>query len=207
MTQRRILIAASYGIAAEAWIERKLREFIPKDCVVIEVGKNKHLTNALLAAGIQSQPWTKTEKLRHSELRAALGDADHLILFWDGRMFTDLLFEARLQNIPTKVFPVLVTQVVNKDRGDDFDAYIGRGTPWGNPFHVGRQEGQFERGVAIEKYKEHFEKNILSDKSMRRGLLGLRGMRIACHCKPLACHGDVIANYLNSMDPDDLGSI
>lgn len=207
MTERRILVAASPGIEAESWLERKLRESIPEGGVVTEIGKNKHLSTALAAIGVPSKPWTKTTTLRKSEIRNALDDTDHLLLFWDGRLFTDLLFEARLRNIPTKVFPIQVTKVVNKDRDNDFDAYIGRGTPWGNPFHVGKQEGQFDRGEAIEKYKEHFEKNILGDESKRRGLFGLRGMRIACHCKPLACHGDVIAEYLNALDPDDLDPV
>lgn len=206
MTGRRILVAASAGIATESWLQRKLRESIPEGSIVTEIGRNKHLSNALAAIGVTSVPWLKTSSLRKSEIRNALDATDHLLLFWDGRSLTDLLFEARLRNIPTKVFPILVTEVVNKERNNDFDAYVGRGTPWGNPFHVGKQEGQFDRDVAIEKYKEHFEKNILGDESMRRGLLGLRGMRIACHCKPLACHGDVIAEYLNALDPDDFNA-
>lgn len=28
----------------------------------------------------------------------------------------------------------------------------------------------------------------------------IRGKVIACHCKPAACHGDVLATYLNSQD-------
>ncbi|ASF45912.1 DUF4326 domain-containing protein [Methylovulum psychrotolerans] len=33
-----------------------------------------------------------------------------------------------------------------------------------------------------------------------RELLQLRGKVLGCHCKPAACHGDVLANYLNSLD-------
>lgn len=172
--------------------------------VVVEIGRNKYLSTALAEIGVASEPWAGAEAPRRSEIRKVIDKADHLLLFWDGRSFTNLLFEARLRNIPTKVFPIQVTEVVNKERTDEFDAYIGRGTPWGNPFHVGKQEGQFERDEAIERYKEHFEKNILGDEGMRKGLLGLRGLRIACSCKPLACHGDVIARYLNALDPDDL---
>lgn len=206
MTERRILVAASVGITAESWLKRKLRESIPEGSIVSEIGKSKHLSDALSAIGVQSKSWPKATPLRNSEIRGALNDVDHLLLFWDGRSLTDLLFEARLRNIPTKVHTIQVTEVVNRERDDDFDAYIGRGTLWGNPFQVGQLEGQFERSEAIEKYKAHFEKNILGDESMRRGLFGLRGMRIACHCKPFACHGDVIAGYLNALDPDDLDS-
>ncbi len=203
MKEGRILVAASPGIAAESWIERRLRDSIPEGYGVKEIGRNQHLSKALMAVGVASDPWTSIVPVRKSEMRKALNESTHLLLFWDGRTFTDLLFEARLRNIPTKVHPFQVTEVVNKERESDFDAYIGRGTPWGNPFHVGKQEGQFERDEAIERYREHFERNILGDEGMRRGLFGLRGMRIACHCKPLACHGDVIAGYLNALDPDE----
>lgn len=205
MNKKRILVAASAGIAAEGWLQRKLRESIPSvNFKLSEIGKNKHLSNALAAIDVPTTPWATTTTLRKSEIRKALDNCDHLLLFWDGRTMTELLFEARLRGIPTKVHTIEVTEVVNRDRGDDFDAYIGRGSLWGNPFHVGKQEGQFDRDEAIEKYKTYFETNILSDASMRKGIFGLRGMRIACYCKPLACHGDVIADYLNALDPDEV---
>jgi hypothetical protein len=207
MSDHRILVAASEGIMTETWLTRKLRESLPESSATITAfGKNKYLANALLTinASAVAPPITSVRK---SDIRKALSDTDHLLLFWDGRTLSDLLFEARLRGVPTKVHAIEVTEVVNRDRGDNFDAYIGRGTIWGNPFVVGGKEGQFDREEAIEKYKKHFEENILADESKQRGLLGLRGMRIACHCKPLACHGDVIANYLNSLDPDDIAPL
>jgi hypothetical protein len=106
-----------------------------------------------------------------------------------------------LRGIPTKLIPVEVTTVVNRDRGDEFDIYVGRGTPWGNPYPVGTQDGQYSREEAIALYEIHFRDNILTNPSLQRGLNGLRGCRIACHCKPLACHGDIIADYLNKLPP------
>lgn len=205
MSGQRILVAASDGIAAESWLKRKLEESIPASNVqVIGIGRNKYLSVALEALNIEATYIQTDALLRKSDVRKALDACDHLLLFWDGRTLNDLLFEARLRGMPTKVHAIQVTAVVNRDRGDSFDAYIGRGTLWGNPFVVGGQEGQFDRDEAIEKYKAHFESNILGDESKRRGILGLRGMRIACHCKPLACHGDVIASYLNGLDPDNI---
>ena len=205
MSTARILVAASTGIAAETWLQRKLQEAIPESNVALTmIGRNRFLSNTLQTIDANFTPWPTATALRRSEIRKALNSCDYLLLFWDGRTLTELLFEARLRGIPTKVHTIEVTEVVNKDSNEDFDAYIGRGTLWGNPFHVGNQEGQFARDEAIKKYKTHFETNILGDESMRRGLFGLRGMRIACHCKPLACHGDIIAGYLNSFDPDDL---
>lgn len=209
MSEKRILVAASSGIAAAGWLRRKLAEAItePREVKIAELGKNKHLSDALREISADFSPWLTSTPIRKSEIRKALDNTDYLLLFWDGRTLTELLFEARLRNIPMKVHSIEVTEIVNKERTDDYDAYIGRGTPWGNPYHVGKQEGQFERDEAIEKYRSHFEENILGDESKRRGLFGLRGMRLACHCKPLACHGDVIAGYLNSLDPDEIGAI
>lgn len=202
MSALRILVAASPGIASFEWLERKLLESIPDGCEVNVIGDSEHLRYALERLELKTRPLLKANPATRSNIRKALADTDHVLLFWDGRSMTELLFEARLQGVPIKAYPFETAQIVNKEKTNDFDAYIGRGTPWGNPFQVGTQEGQFDRSEAIEKFKTHFEKNILGDPSLRNGLLGLRGMRLACHCKPLACHGDVIAAYLNSQDPE-----
>lgn len=205
MTKKHVLIAAAPGIAASSWLRKKIEEAIPRpsEILISVYGRNWALLNELNHMNAEFNHIQANEKIRKSVVRKILDDVDYLLLFWDGRHLTEILFEARLRNIPTKVNSIEVTEIVNKERTEDYDAYIGRGTPWGNPFHVGKQEGQFDRDEAIERYKEHFKDNILHDPSKKRGLFGLRGMRLACHCKPLNCHGDVIAGYLNSLDPDE----
>lgn len=203
MSGRRILVAASNGISSLSWLGRLLRESIPPDGRIHDFQGNHHLSLALDQLGVVvDRP--ASSATRRSDIRRALDGADHLLLFWDGRTLTQLLFEARLRELPTKVHVFPTTEVVNKDRGDEFDVYIGRGTLWGNPYVVGTQEGQFDRDAAVTLYRDHFENSVLADDGLRRGLLGLRGKRIACHCKPLSCHGDVIAGYLNSLDPDEV---
>jgi hypothetical protein len=100
--------------------------------------------------------------------------------------------------VPTKVIPVEVTCVVNKTTTNDYDIYIGRGSLWGNPFAIGHGEGP-DRDEVIKKYKDYFDQKLIDDSSFRRGVLGLRGLRLACYCKPQACHGDVIAAYLDKL--------
>lgn len=203
MAMIRLLVAASSGILSVPWMLRTLRASIPSaDFEIRQFGKNHTLTNCLRELGYIIHEPRHSERESRSEIRKALADTDYLLLLWDGRSLSDLLFEARLNGTPMKVHAIQVTEVVNKDRGDEFDVYIGRGSLWGNPFPVGKQEGQHERDESIALFRQHFEKNILSDPAKRRGLLGLRGLRIACHCKPLACHGDVIAAYLNELDPE-----
>jgi hypothetical protein len=206
MSQNRILVAASSGIASDRWLARKLAEVIPSpnDVTISEIGRNKNLSEALRKIGAEPMTLECSLPIRKSEIRRALDNTDFVLFFWDGRTMTNLLFESRLRSMPMKVFAIEVTEIVNKEHTDDYEAYIGRGTPWGNPYQVGKQEGQLDRSEAIEKYKIHFSEKILGDESTRRGLLGLRGMRLACHCKPFACHGDVISDYLNSLDPDEV---
>ena len=130
--------------------------------------------------------------------RQAMARFDHLVFIWDGEDLACLLFEARLQKKKTKLIPVSVTKVVNKRTTEDYDVYIGRGSLWGNPFAIGHGEGP-DRAEVIERYRTHFRERIATDESFKRGVLALRGLRLACFYKPQACHGDVIAEYLDSL--------
>lgn len=154
------------------------------------------------STALEKNPGSKPIKLKtRSDIKKALKLIDHLILFWDGEDLTDVLFEARVQDIPTKVIPVQVTRVVNKKTTDKYDIYIGRGSPWGNPYAISHGEGP-DRAEVIEKYKEYFYEKIESDSAFKKGILGMKGMRLACFCKPEACHGDIIADYIDNLSED-----
>lgn len=89
------------------------------------------------------------------------------------------------------------TVVVNL-RAEPYDVYIGRrgrdeDGDFGNPFRLGVDGSRPE---VIEKFRQHFIAR-LKDPEYRRRVEGLRGQRLGCFCKPAACHGDVIAEYLN----------
>lgn len=81
-----------------------------------------------------------------------------------------------------------MTVVVNKDQAD-FDVYIGRPGKWGNPFIIGK-DGTREQVIA--KYEEWIKKQP----QLLASLDELRGKRLGCFCKPLACHGDVLARLI-----------
>ena len=74
-----------------------------------------------------------------------------------------------------------------------FDTYIGRPSIFGNPFSIGRDG---DRDSVIEKYRVYFLERIKRDESFRLSVESLRGKVLACWCRPLACHGDVIVEYL-----------
>lgn len=135
-----------------------------------------------------------------SHSRAAVDSSTHAIVFWDGIDFSDIIYFCKINKTPIRVITIRLTKVSNKDQGEYFDTYIGRGTPWGNPFPIG--ENGNNREAVIEKYRNYFNSEIITNEEKRKQLLSLRGKILGCHCKPLACHGDVIAEYLNSLEDE-----
>ena len=91
------------------------------------------------------------------------------------------------------------TTVVNIRR-NEYDMYIGRAGHghdgiFGNPFSATKDGGR-ERAIAL--YREYFLKRLRTDQEFATRIEGLRGKRLGCFCKPKACHGDVIAEYLEN---------
>lgn len=91
------------------------------------------------------------------------------------------------------------TRVVNIAKGEPYDVYIGRSCKnsdgyFGNPFVIG-QNG--DRADVIKKFERYFAERIGSDPEYRHRVLELQGKRLGCYCKPLACHGDIIAEWVD----------
>lgn len=84
------------------------------------------------------------------------------------------------------------TTVVNL-KNSKYDIYIGRGSVFGNPFRMYKEEQRIE---VIEKYKQYFYKRITTDENFYHDVCELKGKILGCYCKPLACHGDIIVQYL-----------
>jgi hypothetical protein len=79
--------------------------------------------------------------------------------------------------------------VVNKTDGSDYDLYIGRPSILGNPFRI--SEG-VDRDKVIRLFRYYAIARMDMDKAFRQAVLQCRGRTLACWCKPLPCHGDVI---------------
>lgn len=80
-------------------------------------------------------------------------------------------------------------RVLNR-RTDEIPAdavYVGRGSPHGNPYRIGRDGS---RAACIMK----FEQNVLPDLDVS----GLRGRDLVCYCAPLPCHADPILRKANA---------
>lgn len=65
--------------------------------------------------------------------------------------------------------------------------YIGRGSPWGNPFVIGRDG---TRDDVCDRY----EREVLPTLDLSR----LRGKHLVCYCKPARCHGDSLLRAANA---------
>lgn len=82
---------------------------------------------------------------------------------------------------------------------EKYDVYIGRPSKWGNPFS--HKEGTLAkykvttREEAIAKYEDWILKGEGS--YLLRQLTELEGKVLGCWCKPLACHGDILAELAN----------
>lgn len=92
------------------------------------------------------------------------------------------------------------TYVVHLGRSA-YDVYIGRAGKghdgyFGNPIKL---EHESERDKVLGRYRDYFYKRLESDPEFKRRIHELRGKILGCFCKPLKCHGDVIAEYLNSL--------
>ena len=109
------------------------------------------------------------------------------------------------------------TTVVNLNT-DVYDVYIGRGTTqrtnmltegiqpgeegWlGNPHPIGYCDICAEshtREECIERFKADFDNKSNNDSYFRDAVLALKGKRLGCYCKPKACHGGVIKDWIES---------
>ena len=72
----------------------------------------------------------------------------------------------------------------------DNTALIDRRTKWGNPFRLGR-DGTREQVIA--RYRADLWRRIRAGEVALGELAALHGMRLACWCHPLPCHGHVLA--------------
>jgi hypothetical protein len=73
----------------------------------------------------------------------------------------------------------------NKKNYPPTAVYVGRGSPWGNPYRIGI-DGTRDECIDL------FEKNILPTLD----IAALRGKNLLCHCVPKRCHAQSITKKL-----------
>lgn len=84
----------------------------------------------------------------------------------------------------------MATTVVNLKR-DAYDVYIGRGSIWGNPFHIGPD---MTRDQSLTLYRER----LMKRPDLLAQIHTLKNRILGCYCKPWACHGDILAELADA---------
>lgn len=134
-----------------------------------------------------------------------VSDITHAIIFDDGEVFREEITLLNKENIKLREIKIPITRVVNIKNETAYKnikstssyEYIGRGAYWGNPYSM-YDDGE-SREEVIRKYQYDFEFDKFPNKEKAQ-VLKLAGKRLGCFCKPQACHGDVLAKYLNNWD-------
>lgn len=129
----------------------------------------------------------------------------HAMIFDDGEEFPGVLQSLLSKGASVRQVKIAVTRVVNIKnhpelqnlKSTEIYEYIGRGSYWGNP-HSMFEAGE-SREEVIRKYEYDFRFNKFLNIDPSR-VHELAGKRLGCFCKPALCHGDVLANFLNSYD-------
>ena len=132
-------------------------------------------------------------------------DITYAIIFDDGEEFSNEIVNLKEHKIIIRRLKIDITRVVNIKKELQFSnikstvdyEYIGRGSYWGNP-HSMYEEGESKEEV-IRKFKYDFDYEKFPNKD-KSEVHNLSGKRLGCFCKPGICHGDVLADYLNSWD-------
>jgi len=93
------------------------------------------------------------------------------------------------------------TKVVNLYK-EPYDIYIGRPGKglsgyFGNPVRLQPNES---RGSTLSRFREYFFTRLDQDPEFKAHIMTLKGKTLGCFCKPNACHGDIIVEYLNSIE-------
>lgn len=78
----------------------------------------------------------------------------------------------------------------------DYDVLIMRGTKWGNPIRISDVGSREE---CLMEYKKHLIHMIKTKQLTREDFKELEGKRLGCCCKPLNCHGDILADVVNKL--------
>ncbi|MGH1461249.1 MAG: DUF4326 domain-containing protein [Neptuniibacter sp.] len=93
----------------------------------------------------------------------------------------------------------MCVHVVNKYKHGNIGIYIGRGSPFGNPY---KMAGEASRDQVCDQYEGYFKKKVETDPGFKIQLDVLvakarkEDVRLVCFCAPKRCHGETIKRYI-----------
>lgn len=78
-----------------------------------------------------------------------------------------------------------------------YDVYVGRPSPFGNPFsHLDNTLAEFKVSTREESIKK-YEEWLKNQPELMAQLPKLKGQVLGCWCSPLPCHADVLVRLAN----------
>jgi hypothetical protein len=84
-----------------------------------------------------------------------------------------------------------------------YDVYIGRPSPWGNPFsHKKDTLAEFRVSSRTEAIRRYEEWLLAQPNMVLRVKNELKGKILGCWCAPLPCHGEVLARIADEEAQD-----
>lgn len=91
-------------------------------------------------------------------------------------------------------------KVVNVRKSGGSYIYIGRGSPWGNPYsHLAKSAAQYRvatRDEAIERFREYALERLQREPEWLEPLRSQPERDLGCWCAPKACHGDALLELI-----------
>ena len=147
--------------------------------------------------------------IRNTEI---INSADAVLAFWDGtsRGTKDSIDKAI--EIGLEVFiitygrqrPSKLERPTITHRAKQHDVYIGRPSPYGNPFSTKDESLADYQVVDLQEALDRFEiyMRLLPEEVLYEWSLALKSKSLGCWCLPRkACHGTVIADVLEELYP------
>lgn len=111
---------------------------------------------------------------------------------------------------PTKVISIRQAPAGWRDHPEEF-VYIGRAgrgmfSIFGNPVRSGHvcpackeKHPEYDGGKWQECYRSYLENRLSIDERFRESVKRLKGKTLICFCKPNPCHGDILAEYADTI--------
>jgi len=93
-------------------------------------------------------------------------------------------------------------KVINLQTGQPYDVYIGRAGK-GQDGYFGNPVREGTRKQKLDGFKEYALNRVLEDEEFRERVKSLEGKTLGCFCKPLPCHGDILAELCVILNQED----
>lgn len=100
-----------------------------------------------------------------------------------------------IHTVESKVLSQKNFVYIGRHNQEFYNAPFDNNGYFGNPFKIA---GSLTREESLRLFAMYFRTLLERDSDFKKAVLKLRGKVLGCFCKPLDCHGDIIAEYLDA---------